>query len=176
MNHLFIFPEAVQTTDTISLDLEERRLSFFCSNKRVAINLDALRSGSSTVILKNPITGSMYPLFNFREILQVMNLGPQELLRTLSLCSFVQIDKSGKDTFMKVFLPKGQPELRSRTHDFSRFPHVAMADLHKICLLEGAGLCEPRRPDPGADPRGELVLLCLESYRRCVLRSQVRTV
>lgn len=98
----------------------------------MAINLDALRSGSSTVILKNPITGSMYPLFNFREILQVMNLGPQELLRTLSLCSFVQIDKSGKDTFMKVFLPKGQPELRSRTHDFSRFPHVAMADIHKL--------------------------------------------
>ena len=77
MNHLFIFPEAVQTTDTISLDLEERRLSFSCSNKRVAINLDALRSGSSTVILKNPITGSMYPLFNFREILQVMDLGPR---------------------------------------------------------------------------------------------------
>lgn len=77
MNHLFIFPEAVQTTDTISLDLEERRLSFSCSNKRVAINLDALRSGSSTVILKNPITGSVYPLFNFREILQVMDLGPR---------------------------------------------------------------------------------------------------
>ena len=33
---------------------------------------------------------------------------------------------------MKVFLPKGQPELKSYTHDFSRFPHVAMADLHKL--------------------------------------------
>ena len=81
MNHLFIFPEAVQTEDTIGLDLEGRRLTFYCAGKRVAINLDALRSGSSTVILKNPITGSMYPLFNFREILQVMNLGPQELDR-----------------------------------------------------------------------------------------------
>ena len=91
MNHLFIFPEAVQTEDTIALDLEGNRLSFSCSNKLVAINLDALRSGSSTVI-----------------------------------------DKSGKDIFMKVFLPKGQPELRSRTHDFSRFPHVVMADLHKL--------------------------------------------
>lgn len=132
MNHLFIFPEAVQTTDTISLDLEERRLSFSCSNKRVAINLDALRSGSSTVILKNPITGTLYPLFNFREILQVMDLGPQELLRTLQLNAYVQIDKSGKDSFIKVFLPRGQGELKSRTHDFSSFPHVAMADLHKL--------------------------------------------
>lgn len=132
MNHLFIFPEAVQTEDTIGLDMEGSRLSFSCSNKRVAINLDALRSGSSTVILKNPITGSVYPLFNFRAILQVMDLGPQELLRTLGLCSFVQIDKSGKDTFMKVFLPRGQPELKSRTHDFSQFPHAAMADLHKL--------------------------------------------
>lgn len=132
MNHLFIFPEAVQTEDTIGLDMEGSRLSFFCNGKRVAINLDALGSGSSTVILKNPVTGFVYPLFNFREILQVMDLGPQELLRTLSLCSFVQIDKSGKDTFMKVFLPKGQPELKSYTHDFSRFPHVAMADLHKL--------------------------------------------
>ena len=132
MNHLFILPEAVQTEDTIGLDMEGSRLSFFCNGKRVAINLDALGSGSSTVILKNPVTGFVYPLFNFREILQVMDLGPQELLRTLSLCSFVQIDKSGKDTFMKVFLPKGQPELKSYTHDFSRFPHVAMADLHKL--------------------------------------------
>lgn len=132
MNHLFIFPEAVQTEDTIALDLEGNRLSFSCSNKLVAINLDALRSGSSTVILKNPITGSLYPLFNFREILQVMDLGPQELLRTLGINSYVQIDKSGEDTFMKVFLPRGQPELKSRTHDFSQFPHAAMVDLHKL--------------------------------------------
>lgn len=132
MNHLFIFPEAVQTTDTISLDLEGRRLTFYCAGKRVAINLEALRSGSSTVILKNPITGTLYPLFNFREILQVMDLGPQELLRTLRINSFVQIDKSGKDSFIKVFLPRGQGELKSRTHDFSSFPHVAMADLHKL--------------------------------------------
>lgn len=132
MNWIYIFPEAIHTEDAISLNLEGNRLTFFCNSQRVFMDLSVLRSGSSTVILKNPITGTLYPLFNFREILQVMNLGPQELLRTLSLCSFVQIDKSGKDTFMKVFLPKGQPELRSRTHDFSRFPHVAMADLHKL--------------------------------------------
>lgn len=132
MNWIYIFPEAIHTEDTISLDLEGNRLTFFCNSQRVFMDLAALRSGSSTVILKNPITGTLYPLFNFREILQVMDLGPQELLRTLGLCSFVQIDKSGKDIFMKVFLPKGQPELRSRTHDFSRFPHVAMADLHKL--------------------------------------------
>ena len=132
MNSIFIFPEAVLTEDTISLDLDGSRMTFFCNNRRVFLDLDALRSGSSTVILKNPITGTVYPLFNFREILQVMDLGPQELLRTLRINSFVQIDKSGEDTFIKVFLPKGQPELRSRTHDFSRFPHVAMADLYKL--------------------------------------------
>lgn len=132
MNSLFIFPESVQTKDTIALDLDGDRMTFFCNNRRVFIDLAALRSGSSTVILKNPITGTLYPLFNFREILQVMDLGPQELLRTLRIISYVQIDKSGKDTFIKVFLPKGQSELHSRTHDFSRFPHVAMADLHKL--------------------------------------------
>jgi hypothetical protein len=132
MNSLFIFPESVQTKDTIALDLDGDRMTFFCNNRRVFIDLAALRSGSSTVILKNPITGTLYPLFNFREILQVMDLGPQELLRTLRIISYVQIDKSGKDTFIKVFLPKGQSELHSRTHDFSRFPHVPLADLHKL--------------------------------------------
>ena len=132
MNWIYIFPEAIHTEDTISLDLEGNRLNFFCNTQRVSMELAALRSGSSTVILKNPITGTLYPLFNFREILQVMDLGPQGLLQTLQLNAYVQIDKSGKDTFIKVFLPKGQPELRSRTHDFSRFPHVAMADLHKL--------------------------------------------
>ena len=132
MNSIFIFPEAIQTKDTIALDLEENWMTFFCNNKRVFIDLDALRSGSSTVILKNSITGTVYPLFNFREILQVMSMGPQEFLRALRITSYVQIDKSGKDTFIKVFLPKGQPELHSHTHDFSRFPHVAMANLHKL--------------------------------------------
>ena len=112
MNWIYIFSEAIHTEDTISLDLEGNRLTFFCNSQRVSMDLGALRSGSSTVILKNPITGTLYPLFNFREILQVMDLGPQELLQ--------------------VFLPNGQPELKSRTHDFSRFPHVAMADLHKL--------------------------------------------
>ncbi len=85
MNSIYIFPEAIHTEDTISLDLEENGLRFFCNNKRVVIDLAALRSGSSTVILKNPITGTVYPLFNFREILQVMDLGPQELLQTLRI-------------------------------------------------------------------------------------------
>lgn len=116
MNHLFIFPEAVQTEDTIGLDMEENRMTFFCNSKRVFIDLYALRSGSSTVILKNPITGIVYPLFNFREILQVMDLGPQEFLRTLGIISYVQIDKSGDDTFIKVFLPQGQRELKSHTY------------------------------------------------------------
>ncbi|MCD2436309.1 hypothetical protein LQE88_09995 [Acidaminococcus sp. NSJ-142] len=132
MNWIYIFLAAIHTEDIISLDLEENRLSFFCNGKRVFIELNALRSGSSTVILKNPLTGSLYPLFNFREILQVMDLGSQELLRTLQLNAYVQIDKSGKDTFIKVFLPMGQGELKSRTHDFSNFPYVAMADLHKL--------------------------------------------
>ena len=132
MNSLFIFPEAIQTKDTIALDLDGNRMTFSCNNECVFINLETLRSGSSTVILKNPIAGTVYPLFNFREILQVMDLGPQELLQTLQLNAYVQIDTSGKDSFIKVFLPIGQGELKSRTHDFSSFPHVAMADLHKL--------------------------------------------
>jgi hypothetical protein len=132
MNWIYIFPKAIHTEDTISLDLEGNRLTFFCNSQRVSLDLGVLRNGSSTVILKNPITGTLYPLFNFREILQVMDLGPQELLRTLQLNAYVQIDKSGKDSFIKVFLPRGQGELKSRTHDFSSFPHVAMADLHKL--------------------------------------------
>ena len=132
MNSLFIFPETIQTKDTIALDLDGNRMTFSCNNECVFINLETLRSGSSTVILKNPIAGTVYPLFNFREILQVMDLGPQEMLRTLRINAYVQIDKSGKNTFIKVFLPKGQKELNSRTHDFSRFPHVPLADLHKL--------------------------------------------
>lgn len=132
MNWIYIFPKAIHTEDTISLDLEGNRLTFFCNSQRVSLDLGVLRNGSSTVILKNPITGTLYPLFNFREILQVMDLGPQELLRTLQLNAYVQIDKSGKDSFIKVFLPRGQRELKSRTHDFSSFPHVTMADLHKL--------------------------------------------
>ena len=77
MNWIYIFPEAIHTEDAISLNLEGNRLTFFCNSQRVFMDLSVLRSGSSTVILKNPITGTLYPLFNFREILQIMDLGPR---------------------------------------------------------------------------------------------------
>ena len=33
MNSLFIFPEAIQTKDTIALDLDGNRMTFSCNNE-----------------------------------------------------------------------------------------------------------------------------------------------
>lgn len=107
MNSIYIFPEAIHTEDTISLDLEENGLRFFCNNKRVVIDLAALRSGSSTVILKNPITGTVYPLFNFREILQVMDLGPRSCSRHFASTAMCRSTSPGRIPSSKCSCPMG---------------------------------------------------------------------
>lgn len=135
MNSIFIFTNAIHQADWIRFDLEGDFLTFWCNSQKVAFDLRALQTGSSTVILKTPRTGSVYPLFNYREILQMVDMEPQEFLQSLQINAYVQIDKSGDDTFIKVFLPVEQDELESRTHNFSKFPHVTMADLHKLDRL-----------------------------------------
>lgn len=56
---------------------------------------NCLGDGSSTVILNNGITDNTYVLYNFREVLQVLDMLPSEFLTSLSQRCFMQLDKSG---------------------------------------------------------------------------------
>lgn len=133
--NLFVFPNAVNKRsgeETIRLDTEGKKLHFFHNDEEVVIDTDNLRDGSSTVVLSNSVTDSTYVLYNFRELLQVLDMTPSELLSNLSQRCFMQIDKSGGELFIKCFLPMGMNELPSCTDDFSGKAHYTVGYIHEL--------------------------------------------
>ena len=121
--HLFVFPNAMprRGEERIKLNIEGTVFHFFHDEEEVIIETALLRDGSSTMVLNNTITGKTYALYNFREILEVLDMTPKEMLRTLSQRGFMQIDKCGGELYVKVFLPEGEAELLSDTTNFSDF-------------------------------------------------------
>ena len=133
--NLFVFPNAVNKRsgeETIRLDTEGKKLHFFHNDEEVVIDTDNLRDGSSTVVLSNSVTDSTYVLYNFRELLQVLDMTPSELLSNLSQRCFMQIDKSGGELFIKCFLLMGMNELPSCTDDFSGKAHYTVDYIHEL--------------------------------------------
>lgn len=134
-DNLFIFPHAVRReseSETIRLNVNGGVLSFFHNDAEVSIDTTFLRDGSSTVVMANSLTGATYALYNFREILQVMDMTPSELLGTMNQRCFMQIDKSGGEVFIKVFLLEGMNELPSNTDDFSGKAHLTTDYIHEL--------------------------------------------
>ena len=128
-NNLFIFPGAVNVKteeETLKLNIRGEVLEFYHNGTLNLIDTELLREGSSTVILNNGITDNTYVLYNFREILQVLDMLPSEFFTNLSQRCFMQIDKSGGEVFIKVFLLKGMNELPSDTDNFSGYAHQTL--------------------------------------------------
>lgn len=133
--HIFVFPNAVNrrhSDESIQLDIHGSELHFFHNNEKIIVDTALLENGSSTVIVSNGMTDTTYALYNFREILQALDMMPSEFFATLSQRCFFQIDKSGDELFMKVFLLKGMNELPSKTDDFSTCSHHTLDYIHEL--------------------------------------------
>lgn len=133
--NLFIFPDAVNRqndNENIKLNVKGAELLFYHNGVLNIINTELLREGSSTVVLNNGLTNNTYVLYNFREILEVLDMAPSEFLNNLSQRCFMQIDKSGGKLFIKVFLLKGVNELLSDTDDFSSYSHCTVDCIHEL--------------------------------------------
>ena len=133
--HLFIFPNAVSKShsqEQMKLNINGKKLVLILDKKQVVIDTELLRNGSSTMVMYNPVTDNLYSLYNFREILQVLDMTPLEMLRTFNNRGLMQIDKSGNDLFIKVFLLKGETELQSDTTDFSGYKHCTKDYIHPL--------------------------------------------
>lgn len=133
--HLFIFPNIhsrINDSDKIKLNIENDTFTFFYNDKKVIVDTSVLRDGSSTLILYNQITENLYPLYNFRELLQIMDMTPMDFTHNLGQKGFIQIDKCSDDLFIKVFLFKGDFSLDSDTNDFSNCRHYTIDYIHAL--------------------------------------------
>lgn len=139
LKNFYIFPNAVRRKESgerVKLNVENNRFHFYHTHdnttKHIIVDTELLADGSSTMVLHNNITGDTYALYNFRELLQVLDMTPSEFMQVLNQRGFMQIDKSGGEVFVKLFLLDGDNELASDTDDFSALSHCTKDYIHPL--------------------------------------------
>lgn len=132
--HIFVFPDLIDRHDGehVKLNIDGDVFHFFHDEKEVVVNCSLLRDGSSTLIMRSNITGNTFALYNFREILQALDLTPTEFNYYMNLTSFMQIDRCGDGLFVKAFLLRGDYDLESDTDDFSMLEHCTADYVHPL--------------------------------------------
>lgn len=139
LENFYIFPNAVRRkneSEHLKLNVEDKRLHLYYVHddiiEHVIVDTDVLADGSSTMVLHNNITSNTYAMYNFRELLQVFDMIPSEFMQSMNQRGFMQIDKSGGEVFIKMFLLDGDNELDSDTNDFSALSHCTKDCIHPL--------------------------------------------
>lgn len=135
IKHIFLF-ETQNITAEKRMKINEDGDTFFIEyeSQKTAVDLDALSDNTSTSVVFNAIEGSLYPLYNFRELLEVFNMTASEFCSRTGLQGIMQIDKSHGDVFIKIFMPDEVGHIDSDTTDFSQYAVVPLSKMHGLDL------------------------------------------
>lgn len=127
-----VFPDCIQSSqkEELWVDLVGSRLEIVHNGNPMTIDLDALAPCSSTQVVTGR-AGDMV-LYNYRELLMIYGLKPLEFLQVFRLHGWVQVDKTHRGVFVKIFCPQEQQDPRSSRTDWSRVQHVGPGELHPV--------------------------------------------
>ena len=133
--HIFIF-KTHNKTNGKQLKINEDGDKFFIEYEglKACIDFDVIENDTSTSVIYNRYSNTLYPLYNFREILQAFGATASEFCKVTALQSIMQIDKSHGDVFIKIFLPEGADEVISDTTDFSRYEYSSLENMNMLDL------------------------------------------
>lgn len=132
ISNIYVFPDCVLSVEKekLQVDLEGSRLEIVHNGRPMTIDLDALDPCTSTQVVSG--RGGDMVLYNYRELLMIYGLKPLDFLRIFKLHGWVQVDKTHRGVFIKIFCPAGQWNPVSRKTDWSRYPHVQPDQLHQV--------------------------------------------
>ena len=71
-------------------------------------------------------------LYNYRELLMIYGLKPLEFLQVFRLHGWVQVDKTHRGVFVKIFCPQGQQDPLSSRTDWGKCQHAGPGELHPV--------------------------------------------
>ena len=131
---IVIFPNAIPRCkgEKLTVDLlpDGNGLAIDYCGEKQQIRFDALENQTSTIYVVGQ-SGSM-ALFNFRELLMTFGMTPTQFLEAFHLRGFIQIDKTRRGVFTKIFCFKGCRDPDSTVTDWRRYDHEKNEDLHYV--------------------------------------------
>ena len=131
--NIFVFASRNSGT-SMKVNIIGTRYDIMYNGQETSVNCSVLRDGSSTVVMYNPLQNTLYPIYNFREILQVINLPASEFSNRVQMPCVMQIDKSDGNVFVKISIPRSMRHLDSDTTDFSQYEVRPVDQVHELDL------------------------------------------
>lgn len=137
---IFVFPDMMNIVGTVKLDTYGREMTLTytvmddepASCKKVVINPELIKDGSTAAVLYSPITNSLIVHYGYSALCEAMNVTHSEFLKVAGLYCFMQLDRYKNKVFIKVILPKEQFSLESDTDDYSDNVYMTADCVHPL--------------------------------------------
>lgn len=132
---IVIFPDAIPRRhpgERLVIDLlpDGNGLAVDYCGVKQQIRFDTLENKTSTIYVVGE--GGSIVLYNFRELLMAFGMTPTQFLAAFHLRGFIQIDKTRRGVFTKIFCFKGAQNPDSVGTDWHRYDHEKNENLHYI--------------------------------------------
>lgn len=131
--HIFLFRTS-NVGEGMKLNIYDSQFELTYNHKSITLDLSVLADDTSTTVIYNPYQDTLYPLYNFRELLEVFNLTASEFCGNVQMQGVMQIDKSAGNVFVKIFMPEKMEMIKSDTTDFSIYEALPVDQIHPLDL------------------------------------------
>lgn len=131
----FIFPNCVEVSGEMRVDITGNQYSIDFSNHHYIIDLDEIPLQSVFCLLYDCIMDVIIPIKHWEKLTGCLQLRSMEALNHLQQNCIFQLYYYNNKPFVKVFLPAGQQTLISNTHDFSLNRYLPVSFIHPVDYL-----------------------------------------
>ncbi len=132
IDNFFVFPQAVAIEGELKCNITADCYTLSFMESSHTIDLARLEPDSTTLVLYDEGSRSLFQVDHWEKILAHERLSSQQALYKLNRPNFIQVDHCRGGTFTKIFLPMNQIILASDTNDFSLYSHFPIDYLHPV--------------------------------------------
>lgn len=133
VDHFYVFPECVRAYNTqLKVNITDGGYEVTIDNKTLIVDNASIRKNTSNIVMFDTILGEMFLFKDFDSVTKKSNISANNFLKQVRQSGLLQIDWFGTGHFVKAFLPIGQVNLLSDTHDFSQCSHFPISAIHPV--------------------------------------------
>ncbi|MDU4960949.1 MAG: hypothetical protein E6X17_09870 [Sporomusaceae bacterium] len=132
IDHFYVFPECVRVSGQLKVNIADDQYAVSINNQHTSIAFDQIHKNTANLVLYDAAMGTLTLFKDLDSVTKQQHVLASDFLKAIQKNSLLQIDWFGSGHFVKAFLPMGQVNLLSDTHDFSQCAHFPLTAIHPV--------------------------------------------
>ena len=132
IDHFYVFPECVKVSGQLKVNISDGHYEVSINNHAAIVTKEQIAKNTANLVLYDEAMGALTLLQDLDSVTKRNNISASDFLKAINKNALLQIDWFGSGHFVKAFLPIGQMNLLSDTHDFSQCAHFPIAAIHPV--------------------------------------------